>query len=157
MTDVVLRDAVPGDAPELTAIAHAAKRHWGYPEEWIRLWGSSLTIMPAQVAAWYVPVARAGTRPVGFAALSTRGGLGELEHLWVLPEFMGRGIGGRLLARVRNRCAESACPVLRVVSDPHAAEFYEAQGGKRVAEEPSFPLPRVLPVLELSCPPQPGE
>lgn len=30
----MIRRAVPTDASALTAVAHAAKRHWRYPEEW---------------------------------------------------------------------------------------------------------------------------
>jgi len=41
-----IRRAVPAEAGLLTEIAHAAKRHWGYPENWIRRWKSDLTITP---------------------------------------------------------------------------------------------------------------
>jgi hypothetical protein len=30
--------AKPEDAETLTEIAHAAKRHWDYPERWIEAW-----------------------------------------------------------------------------------------------------------------------
>ena len=39
-----IRAGVPADAPVLTRVAHAAKRHWGYPEEWIRTWCGDLTV-----------------------------------------------------------------------------------------------------------------
>ena len=40
----MIRRAVSGDAAGLTAVAHAAKRHWGYPESWIALWERELTV-----------------------------------------------------------------------------------------------------------------
>jgi hypothetical protein len=35
--------AKPEDAANLTGIAFAAKRHWGYPENWIESWRDLLT------------------------------------------------------------------------------------------------------------------
>src|SRR5438445_217906 len=43
---VEIRQAQRTDAESLTAIAHAAKRSWRYPEEWIRLWADELTVTP---------------------------------------------------------------------------------------------------------------
>ena len=43
---VEIRLAQRTDADTLTAIAHAAKRSWRYPEEWIRLWSNELTVTP---------------------------------------------------------------------------------------------------------------
>ena len=34
------------DAAKLTEIAFSAKRHWGYPEQWIENWRHVLTIQP---------------------------------------------------------------------------------------------------------------
>jgi hypothetical protein len=38
--------AKPEDAAALTQIAHAAKRHWDYPERWIEAWRD---ILPSRV------------------------------------------------------------------------------------------------------------
>lgn len=34
------------EADQLTTIAIAAKRHWGYPDRWIDLWDRQLAITP---------------------------------------------------------------------------------------------------------------
>ena len=39
------------DAEQLTRIALAAKRYWGYPEAWIESWRSLLTITPGFIKA----------------------------------------------------------------------------------------------------------
>ncbi len=44
--DFVIRRALPADTRALTRVAHAAKRHWGYPEDWIRPWRGALTVTP---------------------------------------------------------------------------------------------------------------
>jgi hypothetical protein len=43
--------AKPQEAEALTEIAHAAKRHWGYPEPWIQNWRDILTMRPEFIAA----------------------------------------------------------------------------------------------------------
>jgi NAD(P)-dependent dehydrogenase (short-subunit alcohol dehydrogenase family) len=40
---IQIRKARLADSDELTAIAHAAKRYWGYPERLIHLWSLDLT------------------------------------------------------------------------------------------------------------------
>ncbi len=48
--DAVIRRALPADARALTRVAHAAKRHWKYPEDWIGLTpAKSLTLRPLAV------------------------------------------------------------------------------------------------------------
>ena len=41
-----IRAALPTDALRLTAIAHAAKRSWGYSDELMALWDADLTVTP---------------------------------------------------------------------------------------------------------------
>ena len=41
--NVHLRRANPDEAGVLTEIAHAAKRHWSYPESWIEYWREDVT------------------------------------------------------------------------------------------------------------------
>jgi hypothetical protein len=40
---ILIRPVNPQEAAELTKIALAAKRHWGYPERWIKIWIPQLT------------------------------------------------------------------------------------------------------------------
>ena len=48
--DIQIRRADPDEAPVLTELAHAAKRHWGYPESWIENWQADLTITKEFIA-----------------------------------------------------------------------------------------------------------
>ncbi|MEP6913854.1 MAG: GNAT family N-acetyltransferase, partial [bacterium] len=67
-----IRKAATADAVTLTAIAHDAKRHWGYPEHWLRHWQDDLTISPDFVAANEVYVAELDGEVLGFYALILR-------------------------------------------------------------------------------------
>ena len=93
MNGFLLRPARPDDASALTAIAHAAKRHWGYPEEWLRRWVGALTLTPPYLAAHPTWLADENGGAVGFYALHLSEEQAQLDHLWVLPAAMGRGIG----------------------------------------------------------------
>ena len=86
-----IRQAAASDANLLTAIAHAAKRHWAYPERWLGIWQPQLTITPAYLADHTTFVAEVDAIPAGFCALNLIGAEAELDHLWVAPAWMGRG------------------------------------------------------------------
>lgn len=139
--------AVPGDAPALTDIARASKAHWGYGADLLDLWDSQLTVSPEFVRDQVVWVAVVGGRPVGFYALVAGDHEWEIEHLWVRPEWIGRGIGRALFEHAVAEAAPTGATALRVVSDPHAEGFYLHMGARHVGEEDSVPEGRRLPVL----------
>ena len=145
----MIRAALPADAARLGEIAAAAKAHWGYPPAWLAQWRAALTLTPADVTRWTVQVATdaTGTR-VGFAALSPAQPRWEVEHLWVHPTVIGRGVG-RLLLRDALRRAHAAGDVgLAIDADPHSAAFYLRCGAQPAGAVPA-PMPgapdRTLP------------
>lgn len=142
-----MRRARPEDAPELTRIAHAAKRHWDYPEEWIAAWRADLTVRPDQCATAPVHCACRGGQVLGFYALSVEEGEASLEHMWVDPPHMGAGVGALLFRHAREEAARLGARTLEIVSDPNAEGFYLRMGAARRGEAPSVPAGRVLPVL----------
>ncbi len=143
------RRARRDECAALTRIAHAAKRHWGYPEEWIRLWTEDLTVTPARIARDLTYCAVTGTRLVGFGAVSGTGAERELEHLWIDPPYIGRGIGRALLAHLGAVAQRDGARRLRIAADPHAATFYRRLGAREIGEVASRPAGRTLPLFEL--------
>jgi hypothetical protein len=73
-TAMQIRVARPEDAGELTEIAFAAKRHWGYPDRWIQSWREVLTLTPEFIDRHETYAAVVGLDPVGFYALSAKEG-----------------------------------------------------------------------------------
>ena len=146
---VAIRRARSTDAGRLTAIAHAAKRHWRYPARWIRLWRDDLTVRPAFIRTHPVYCAVRDGDIVGFYALSGSGSEHELEHMWIDPDHMGSRIGsalfGHALATVRSRRGRR----LTIAADPNAEGFYRALGARRIGEIASRPAGRVLPLLRV--------
>lgn len=145
---VTIRRALPAEAATLTAIALAAKRHWGYPEAWIEQWRPALTITPEQIDANLTYVAVIATEPVGLAMLSRAGSAFELEHFWVRPDYIGHGVGRQLFAYTWQCIVAMDGTHLRIESDPHAVGFYQRMGAQRIGEIETSPG-RFLPVLRL--------
>ena len=150
---VAIRRADSSDAEQLTAIAHAAKRHWGYPEKWIERWQTDLTITPEFIADNEVFVAIVNDSIAGCCALVITDALAELEHMWIKPEHMGSGVGRALFEHARDRARELQLPVLELSADPNAEGFYERMGAKRIANLPASmngAAARVLPRMRIN-------
>jgi GNAT superfamily N-acetyltransferase len=140
----------PGDAAALTRIALAAKRHWRYRETWIRRWNAVLTLSPAYIRRNPTYSAIDGDGIVGFCALRLRGAAAVVDHLWVAPGSMGRGIGRQLFRRCEREARKAGVALLRVESDPNAEGFYRAMGASVVGRSPApvDGVERFLPLLE---------
>jgi GNAT superfamily N-acetyltransferase len=152
---MIVRAARPDEAARLSEIAHAAKRHWGYPDAWMRHWRDALTLTPARMGAWQVRVAEDADQAVaGFYAVSVDGDAAALEHLWIDPPGMGRGIGRVLLEDAMRIAAAARARALVIDSDPHAEGFYLRMGAVRTGEVPADVdgTPRVLPRLVVRLP-----
>jgi GNAT superfamily N-acetyltransferase len=101
--------ASPGDADALTRIAFASKQYWGYPERWISRWS-------------------------GFYALSGAGYELELEHLWVMPAWIGSGVGRLLFEHAMDRATSRGAKHVEIEADPNAEGFYLRMGARRTGE-----------------------
>ncbi len=146
--DIVRAEA--SDCPRLSAIAWAAKAHWGYPAPWLEAWRRELTFQPQHLEIWDVFAARHRGRLQGVYGLSVDGHRAELEHLWVHPDAMGKGIGRQLWKHAVGRAGAAGAQRLEILSDPNAASFYAHLGAVHVRDSshPVLGQPRLLPVYE---------
>src|SRR5687767_8709413 len=85
-----IRRALPDEANTLTQIALDAKRHWGYPEHWIKHWEADLTTSSDFIRDNEVFVAEQDGEVRGFYTLCVSGKKAELEHMWVTPGSIGK-------------------------------------------------------------------
>ncbi len=137
------------DAARLTEIAFAAKRHWGYPERWMESWRDILTVKPEFIASHETFSAIVDGQTLGFYALGAKDGGLDLLHLWVLPNWMGRGVGRALFGHAIERAKTLGFRQLEIESDPNAEGFYLHLGARRVGVNISTveQQRRELPVL----------
>lgn len=149
--DIAIVPAEPEQAGILTEITIAAKRHWKYPERWIQFWLPALTITPEYILENETWVANGDGKPAGYYSFKQADMELWLDNLWVLPEYMGRGIGSRLFQHAVRRCRVREFPTLKIEADPNAVGFYERMGARIIGEHRGEVdgQARALPVMEI--------
>ncbi len=143
--------AMPEHASTLTEITLAAKRHWGYPEKWIQLWTPELTFSAEYVSENEVWMAVANETIAGYYSFKQNDEGLWLENLWILPEYMGQGLGRQLFAHALERGRAQGASFVRIEADPNAQGFYEKMGARKISEH-QYELDgqlRMLPIMEI--------
>jgi len=158
-----IRPAGGAEASELSSLALRSKAHWGYTADELEVFADELTLDPNGLELRSAHVLEDAGTPLGFYTLLEQpaGGL-ELEHLFVEPHALRRGIGSRLLRHALRAAGERGFTTISVVSDPNATGFYRAHGAALVEQIPSSipgrSIPRLmLPVLNAAAGVRPEE
>ncbi len=148
---LLIRRATPDQSARLTEIAHAAKRHWGYPERYIVAWKDELTLTPEFIADQRVYTVSVCGEVVACCALVIDGAQASIEHMWVLPAQIGTGIGRQLFEHVVAETRRAEVTELEIVSDPNAAGFYARIGAVKTGDYRSEleGRERILPIYTL--------
>jgi len=146
-----IRRALPDEADRLYQIALTAKRHWGYPERWMEIWKPQLTFSPEYFAENESWTAEIDNNPIAFYTLQYKDGIAWVENLWVLPEYIGRGVGKQLFLHALSRSRELGHKILQLEADPNAVGFYEKMGMSKIGERHSEVdgQPRFLPIMKM--------
>ena len=150
--NIHIRRTLPEEADALSQIALSAKAYWGYPEGCMEIWTPLFTITPEFISSADVRTSEANSELAGFYALIFVKQRASLEHLWILPAYIGQGIGRALFEHALARCREMQCQGLEIVSELNAQGFYERMGAKKVGVsigEVNGDL-RSLPVMEIT-------
>lgn len=99
-------------------------------------WLAELTVTPEFVREQVVAVAEQGGVLAGFYGLRRdTEGAWHLEHLWLEPKMIGRGLGRRLFEAAVADARRCGIVELRIKSDPNAEPFYLKMGALRVDME----------------------
>lgn len=109
---LVIRRATPDDAPRLARLARA----------------HAATLTPAYVTEHAVFSATEGSQLVGFYALEDEGERWTLRHLWVAPEWAGRGRGRWMFTDAVRRARRAHAASLRLVPEPGSEPFFLRMG-----------------------------
>ena len=143
-----IRNAKPSEHEILTQISFAAKRYWDYPQEYFDVWKDELTISEDYIKNNTVFVAEADGEPTAYYSLvevrqefmagKTKVEKGFwLEHMFVLPQFIGKGTGRTMYEHMKEYCRSSSIDRLHIFADPNAKGFYERMGAQYAEERPS--------------------
>ena len=73
----------------------------------------------------------------------------RLQHLWIDPPFIGKGLGRFLFEHARATAKNSGRHTLEIIADPNAEPFYRHMGAIRVGDEHSeiLGIRRLLPKM----------
>jgi GNAT superfamily N-acetyltransferase len=141
--------AVISDAKILTEVALKSKAFWGYSSELIESWRVDLTVTTKTIQTCQVYKYIVDDKVAGFYVLNyLKEDLVKLEMLFVLPLFIGKGIGKILLAHALNQAAISNAKTIELVADPNAIPFYKSQGFLEKEQIGSAILGRFLSLMQ---------
>ncbi|MCG1036207.1 GNAT family N-acetyltransferase [Polaribacter sargassicola] len=141
--------AVISDAENLTDIALKSKAYWGYSSELIEGWRSDLTVTPKTIQTCNVYKILADKMAVGFYVLNNpKDDLIKLEMLFVLPLFIGKGKGKKLLTHAVEKAIETKVKTIELIADPNAIPFYKSQGFLEKSKVGSAILDRFLSLMQ---------
>ncbi len=156
-----LRKALPSDAPALTCISFASKRHWNYPEDYFEWWRDELTITGKYIDRNSVFIYEKEKTPVAFFSLLYRekdlefkgmcipAGL-WLDHMFVLPEEIGKGVGSEMFHFMQSYACSHDYPAIYLLADPFSEGFYSKMGCRKLQDFPSSIEGRTTPLMALS-------
>ena len=100
----------------------------------MEMWRVSLTISPGVIEKNPVYLASVDGSTIGFYALLGQPPVLDLDQLWVLPEWIGQGVGGVLIRHAIDQASQLGARMMTVQADPHAEGFYRHMGARRVGE-----------------------
>lgn len=140
--------ALPTDAHRLKAIAVAAKAHWGYSAEWMARWAALVQVTEEYLAQQAAYKALYDDTIIGWHAVILGQPTALLDHLWVEPAFMGKGVGRALFEHARQLAQQQGAVRLEIEAEPYALSFYQHMGAVVIGEIQSA-MGRKLPLMEV--------
>ena len=152
--NIQIRSALRSDLPVLNKIIKASKMHWGYPSEWWDHWEKDTLLKEPDFTTGFIFVLELDNSIEGVCTIFEEKNhygiehLYEIEHLFIRPSTIGKGLGKTLLAESLRRAITKEKPVV-VVADPNALSFYQKQGFFQFSQVASKPAGRYLPVLKM--------
>ena len=150
----VIREAEPGEAKSLSALALRSKAHWGYSDEFIDSCKAELTYHSCHIESnsFEFVVAERQKIIAGFYALTlVEETAFELDALFVEPDHIGEGIGRLLIEHALKTVAIRGGEGLIIQGDPNAEGFYLAAGAELIGSRASESIPgRMLPLFKIS-------
>lgn len=138
------------DAKQLSEISFLSKGYWNYTKNQLESWREELTVYPSYLENENGFVYKIDQKIIGFYILQTQNITTiSLEFLFVLPQYIAKGIGKELLKHAIKKSKERKAFVLTVLSDPNAEKFYLKNGFVTISKEESSIKDRFLPLMEM--------
>lgn len=93
---------------------------------------SVISMSPAYVQAHEVWALVDAGDVMGFHGLIHHGDVSELDHMWLLPQHIGKGYGRLLFEHAVERASRAGAVSLEWEAERHAIGFYERMGARHL-------------------------
>lgn len=141
------------DHEELTEITKKSKAHWGFSNEVLLEWAPLLTVTAEYIEKNTVLKIVQNNRILGYYSyyFIDENTL-KLDNMFILPEFIGKGIGNALIHDFLEKASASAVQKIVLDAEPKAEGFYQKFGFETIGHLASSINDRFLPIMELRLP-----
>lgn len=148
---MIIEKASTKDHEILTEITKKSKAYWGYSEEQILKWSNNLTITQDYLKDNDVFKLINDNKIVGYYSYIIEKEKNViLDNLFVLPEYIGNGLGKYLMTDFLNRMKEIKIEKITLDSEPNAELFYSKMGFVKIGEFETSIKNRFMPIMELN-------
>jgi GNAT superfamily N-acetyltransferase len=155
----MIRPAKQDEFKKLTNISFKSKGYWKYPKEYFDIWEKELTVNSGYIKDNEVFVLEEARTIIGYYSIVelkddvemfgiTINNGHWLDHMFILPEFIGKGMGKKMFKHLLKRCETKRIKELCILADPNSRLFYEKMGCKYQREYPSTIKNRTTPFLK---------
>jgi GNAT superfamily N-acetyltransferase len=131
---MLVRNARPDEAALLATIAFESKAWWKYSPAVMAGWRDELVVRLEPADRRPTLVAEVEGEVAGFCQVVLDGATPLLEHLWIRPAYIGRGVGRALLGQAGAILVGLGHTRLLIDAEPNAEGFYRRCGAHRHGE-----------------------
>lgn len=146
-----IEKAISSDHQILTEITKKSKSYWGYSEEQIEKWSEFLTVTPIYIDTNEVFKLTTGNKLAAYYSfLYQDEKTVKLDNLFVLPEYIGTGLGTILMDHFLLEIDKTRANKVVLNSEPNAELFYAKLGFVKTGQLETSIKDRFMPVMELN-------
>lgn len=127
-----VRQARLDESRFLSGLAIRSKCYWPYPLDYLEKCIGAMSVTETDITDWPVSVAEQNGEVIGFFALKQVSGENRLDHLWIDPRFINKGIGRILFAEAVFAAKSIGWTGFRIAADPYAESFYLKMGATKI-------------------------
>ena len=139
------------DHIRLTEITKKSKAYWGYSEEQMQKWSNNLTVTVDYIETNSVFNLADETKIIGYYSyLKLEDNKVKLDNLFILPEYIGKGLGSFLMNDFLERMRNEKYQKIILDSEPNAEQFYQKIGFTKIGEFETSIKNRFMPIMEMN-------
>jgi len=148
---MTIEKAISSDHQILTEITKKSKAYWGYSDEQIENWSQFLTVTPTYIETNLVYKLTIEDKLAGYYSfLYEDETTVKLDNLFVLPEYIGKGLGRILMNHFLLGIDKTIVDKITLNSEPNAELFYTKLGFIKTGEIETSIKNRYMPIMELN-------